>query len=77
MSTNMFNTNPSEYDGRIIEENTILKNHLRWCLKMLELIPFENSHSGPCSPPATPCDGSCMDKYYFYEQLREIQNLIN
>jgi hypothetical protein len=28
--------NPSEYEGKYIEENSLLKDYLRWCLDMLE-----------------------------------------
>jgi hypothetical protein len=70
-----FKENPSSYEGRLIEENRQLKDHLYWCLEMLENFPMDIPHSGPCSPPATPCDGACMDAYYFYQTLNEIRKI--
>ena len=72
-----FSKNPSEYEGELARENKILKDHLRWCIELLEVCPMEPSHSGPCSPPATNCDGACMDAYYFHETIDEIRKVIN
>lgn len=70
--------NPSEYEGKYIEENAQLKDYLRWCIEIIENYPpAEPCHGGPCSPPATNCDGACMDAYYFSKTLKEIDKLIN
>ena len=72
-----FSKNPSVYDGKLIEENNNLKKHLKWCIELLEHFPMETSHEGPCSPPATNCDGACSDAYYFHETLSNIKKIIN
>lgn len=77
MGSNWSSTNPSEYEGEILKETEVLKTYLQWCLDLLDEFPMEPSHGGPCSPPATNCDGACADAYYFYETLEKIRNLIN
>ncbi len=71
-----FSNNPSSYEGRILEENHNLKEALKWCLDAFEHYYPEKDHGGPCSPPATPCDGLCMEAYYFYKDLDQIKLLI-
>jgi hypothetical protein len=70
-----FNSNPSSYEGRILEENYVLKDALAWCVEMIDNhVQLESCHGG-CSP-ATPCDGMCMDAYYFYKDFERIRSLI-
>ena len=77
MESNWSSRNPSEYDGKLLEENSTLKAHLRWCLELLENFPMEPCHEGLCSPPATPCDGPCVDSHYFWKTINEIKKLVN
>lgn len=74
MST--FNNNVSSYEGRILEENQELRDALKWCVKAFERYYPEVGHVGSCSPPATPCDGMCMESYYFHQELERIEQLI-
>lgn len=68
--------NPSEYEGLMIEENLKLREHLKWCLDILDKFPMESSHEGFCSPE-TNCDGTCSDTYYFHNILEEIRKTLN
>jgi len=68
--------NPSTYEGRIIKENHQLKETLKKCIEMMEHYGPEPGHAGGCSPPMTPCDGSCVDLFYFNELLNEVKLLI-
>jgi hypothetical protein len=73
---NEFSKTPSTYEGLIIEDNHQLRETLKKCIEMMEQYEPVPGHAGGCSPPMTPCDGSCMDLFYFNEVLNEAESLI-